>query len=146
MVDTQATVLTDRQVEVLKLREKGYTQQEVADVLGTTDSNVSAIERSAQANVEKARRTLELIRTLRAPAQFTVPSGTDFDQLIDRVYAHGDETGIKIGYCRPELYTHLYGALEESTEDNRLTSSVKVGLTEDGEVKVFTDTESQQSV
>jgi len=139
MVETEGTILTDRQVEVLELRERGHTQREVAERLGTTGSNVSAVERAAETNVEKARRTLELVRTLRAPAQVTVAADTSFDDLIDRVYAAGDEAGIKIDYCRPELYAHLYGLLERYTDENRLTRSLTVGLTADGDVKVFTD-------
>jgi len=139
MVATTGTILTDRQVEVLRLREGGHTQQEVADTLGTTSSNVSAVERAAEQNVEKARRTLELVQTLRAPVQFTVPAGTSFDDLVTRVYARGDEAGIKIAYCRPELYTHLYGILEAVTDANQLNETITLGLTEDGEVKVYTD-------
>ena len=137
MVETDGTLLTARQLEVLELRERGHTQQAVADRLGTTASNVSAVERAAEDNVEKARRTLELVRTLRAPAQFTVTAGTSFDALVDAVYDHGDEAGIKIDYCRPELYAHLYGLLEERTTENRLHADATVGLTEGGDVKVF---------
>ncbi|WP_049982748.1 Tfx family DNA-binding protein [Halorubrum sp. BV1] len=138
MVATDSTTLTDRQVEVLELRERGHTQQEVADRLGTTDSNISAIERAAEQNVEKARRTLELVRTIRSPVQFSVSPGTSFDDLVADVYAHGDEAGIKIAYCRPELYTHLYGALEGCTNQNELDATIDVGLTTEGEVRVFT--------
>ncbi|WP_323174620.1 Tfx family DNA-binding protein [Natrialba sp. PRR66] len=141
MVATETTVLTDRQVTVLQLREQGETQQEVADKLGTTGSNVSAVERAAETNVEKARRTLELVRTLRAPAQFTVSPGTSFDEVVDRVYAQGDDAGIRVAYCRPELYAHLYGLLAEVTDENRLISAVRIGLTEAGEVRVFNDLE-----
>jgi len=139
MVDPKSTLLTDRQVEVLVLRERGHTQREVADRLGTTDSNISAIERAAETNVEKARQTLELVRTLRAPTQFTVPAGTDFEGLVDAVYDHGDDAGIKIDYCRPELYAHLYGVLEAETAENRLDVPVTVGLTAEGDVNVFTE-------
>jgi len=137
MTATEGTILTDRQVEVLELREEGHTQQEVADKLGTTASNVSAVERAAEENVEKARRTLELVQTLRAPVQFTVPAGTVFDDLVTAVYARGDEAGIKVAYCRPELYTHLYGMLEAITAANQLTEATTLGLTKDGEVKVY---------
>ena len=140
MTDTDGTVLTDRQVEVLELREQGYTQREVADRLGTTDANVSAVERAAEENVEKAWRTLELVRALRAPVQFTLPPGTTFEAVVDEVYARGDESGIKIAYCRPELYTHLYGQLEEYAAQNSLQRPVTLGLTEKGEVRVFTGT------
>ena len=139
MVDTDETVLTDRQVEVLELRERGYTQREVADELGTTGSNVSAVERAAEANVQKARRTLELVRTLRAPARFAVESGTSFDDLVSEVYERGDEAGVKVSHCRPELYAHLYGALDDAVSQNSVTAPVTVGLTREGEVRVFTE-------
>ena len=139
MVATESTTLTDRQVEVLELREQGQTQQEVADRLGTTGSNISAIERAAEQNVKKARRTLELVRTIRSPVQFSVSPGTDFDDLVASVYTHGDEAGIKIAYCRPELYTHLYGVLEECTSQNEVKTSVDVGITNDGEVRIYTE-------
>jgi Tfx family DNA-binding protein len=124
-------------VEVLELREQGQTQQEVADQLGTTDSNISAIERAAEQNIEKARRTLELVRTIRSPIQFSVSPGTSFDKLVASVYSHADEAGITIAYCRPELYTHLYGVLEERTSQNELKTTIDVGITNEGEVRVF---------
>lgn len=139
MISAESTILTERQVKVLELREKGQTQQEVADQLGTTDSNISAIERAAEQNIEKARRTLELVQTVRSPIQFSVSSGTSFDDLVASVYSHADEAGIKIAYCRPELYTHLYGVLEECTNQNELKTTIDVGITNDGEVKVFTE-------
>jgi Tfx family DNA-binding protein len=139
MVAVESTTLTERQLEVLELRERGLTQQEVAERLGTTNSNVSAVERAAEANVEKARRTLELVRTVRSPVQFSVDPGTSFDELVTAVYDHADEAGIKIDYCRPELYTHLYGSLDGCTKQNELTSPIEVGITNDGEVQVFTD-------
>ena len=127
MVETHGTILTDRQAEVLTLRERGHTQQEVAEQLGTTGSNVSAVERAAAANVEKARRTLDVVQTIRSPVQFTLPTDTSFDALVTQVYAHGDDAGIKIDYCRPELYAHLYGLLEASTEANRLAATTTIG-------------------
>lgn len=137
MVDPASTVLTARQVEVLELREEGYTQREVAEQLGTTASNVSAVERAATENVEKARRTLELVRTIRSPDRFTVTADESFDGLVDEIYAYGDETGVKLAYSRPELYAHLYDTLAEYTTDNRLEAPVSIGLTDDGDVNVF---------
>jgi len=139
VTSAESTTLTERQVEVLELREQGQTQREVADQLGTTDSNISAIERAAEQNIEKARRTLELVQTVRAPVQLSVSPGTSFDDLVASVYSHADEAGIKIAYCRPELYTHLYGVLEECTTQNELKTAIDVGITNGGEVKVFSE-------
>lgn len=142
MSTADGTVLTDRQLEVLEYRERGYTQQEVATELGTTDSNVSAIERSARENVEKAKQTLRVVRTLQSPVRFTVPAGTTFDALVDDVYAQGDAADVRIAYCRPELYSHLYNKLRSQTAQNCLTVDVEVGLAEDGSVDVLFEASS----
>lgn len=136
MSSADGTVLTDRQVEVLEMRERGHTQREVAEELGTTDSNVSAVERAARENIRKAKRTLDLARTLRSPVQFTVPEETKFDGLVDEVYSQADDAGIKVSYCRPELHSHLYTKLQSWAERNRLTAAVEVGLDTEGDVTV----------
>lgn len=135
------TILTERQVEVLRLREEGRTQREVAEVLGTTASNVSAVERAAQENVTKARRTLELVRLLHAPVRFAVEDGATFDEVVDRIYAVGDDCGIKVDYCKPELYSHLYAQLEAHFENSRLAEPIEIGITEDGDVRTYSDPE-----
>jgi len=139
VVAAESTILTERQVEVLELREQGQTQREVADRLGTTGSNVSAVERAAEQNIQRARRTLELVRTVRSPVQFSVSPGTTFDDLVASVYDRGDEAGIKIAYCRPELYTHLYRVLEERANQNELETAVDIGITNEGDVCVFSE-------
>jgi len=136
VVATENTVLTDRQVEVLELRREGYTQQEVADRLGTTGSNVSAVERAARANIEKAERTLELVATLRAPVRFTASAGESFDDLVDEVYARSDEAGVTVAYPRPKLYSVLYEDLAAAASQNRLAVPVEVGVSADGDVTV----------
>jgi Tfx family DNA-binding protein len=130
------SLLTDRQTEVLELREKGLTQQTVAERLGTTASNVSAVERAATDNVEKARRTLEHVRLLRAPVRLTFERGNGFDEIVEGIYAAGDEAGVSIDYCRPELYSHLYTHLTESFDDSKLVRDVEVGLARDGSVEL----------
>jgi Tfx family DNA-binding protein len=139
MVSAEATTLTDRQVEVLELRETGLTQQEVADKLGTTNANISAIERAAEENVAKARQTLALMRSLRAPVQLSVTPGTTFESLVDRIYQRGDEAGVSIDFCEPELYAHLYSHLESHATQGEVDTEVVVGITSDGSVKLFTD-------
>ena len=128
--------LTERQVEIFELREEGLTQQAIAERIGTTDSNVSAIERAARENIRKARRTLELVRSIRSPGTVTVEAGRSFDELVERIYESGDETGIKIAHPRPELYGRLYDALEPYTDGNLLETAVEVDITNGGEVNV----------
>lgn len=139
MVSAEGTALTERQLEVLRLRERGFTQREVAERIGTTDANVSAVERAAERNVEQARRTLEVVRVVRSPVRFSVEAGTYFEELVEMVYDHGDEVDVKVDYSYPELYAHLYEHLEDQAERSHLGSSAEIALTEDGDVRVFAD-------
>lgn len=139
MVSPSSTILTERQVEVLELRREGHTQQEVAEKLGTTDANVSAIERAGKENIEKARRTLELIQTISSPVRIQIEQGTSFEAMVDHIYAKADETGTKLAYCRPELHSHLFGMLQDQAEQNDIVRAVEVGITREGDVKVFVD-------
>lgn len=137
-VPVDETTVTERQAEVMRLRADGLTQAAIATRLGTTASNVSAIERAGQTNVERARRTLDLARVIRAPARVSMPAGTAFDDLVDAIYAEGDATGTRIEFCRPELYAHLYTRLDEALDAGRVATSVEIGLTRDGDVRVHT--------
>lgn len=141
MATTDSMILTARQVEVLELRHRGYTQQEVAEQIGTTSSNVSAIERAAEENIEKAHRTVEYARTLTAVTTCEIDAKTPFEDVIEMVYEAGDEANIKIKYCRPELYAHLYELLKNHANDNKIRIEVEIGLTNEGDVIVLPDHE-----
>lgn len=131
------TALTDRQIEVLELRERGLTQSAVAEQLGTTDSNVSAIERAAESNIKKARATLQLIHVIRSSVQFDVPCGNSIDTIVDAVYDHGDDANIRITYRKPELYGQMFHELESFLDDGQLGCRVLIGITTDGHITVF---------
>jgi Tfx family DNA-binding protein len=132
----EETVLTERQVEVLRLREEGRTQREVAETLDTTPSNISAVEKAARANIEKARRTLDLVNVIRAPARLHVESGTPIEEIVDAIYDKGDVCGITIDYPHPELYSHLYTQLTDEFVDGRLMTAIEIGITREGSVRM----------
>lgn len=76
---------------------------------------------------------------IHAPARITVPAGTAVDDLVDVIYADVDESGIRVDFCGPELYTHLHTHLDRVLDGARLAAPVEVGLTRDGNVRIHTD-------
>lgn len=136
-VDVSETFLTERQAEVLALRNGGLTQREIADRLGTSVANVSGVESSARRNVAAAARTLDLARLLECAVRFPVEAGVDLRELVDEVYARGDESDLRVAYAEPELTTRLHDLLGDRIEDRRLVASVEVGITGDGDVLAF---------
>lgn len=88
--------LTKRQVQVLQFRLQGRTQQEVADLLGTTRANVCKIERRAHQNVMMARRTLREWMKIQAPISVFVPAGTDVLRVPSMIFKAADVDGIHL--------------------------------------------------
>ena len=43
--------LTERQIRVLELRTQGHSQQEIADIMGSSRSNISILETRAHRNI-----------------------------------------------------------------------------------------------
>lgn len=130
------STLTERQIDVLSRRARDQTQQEIAAEFGTTVSNISRIEAAAEANIEKAKRTIDVARLIRAPVRFQADPGTDFDTLVELIYAHGDNADITIDYARPKLHAFLYSELAAVAADNSLQEPVEVGITQTGDLSV----------
>ena len=70
-------LLNERQMEVLRYRKQGLTQQQIADIISTSKANVCTIEKSAMENIKRAKETLDFLYTLDATHLCTIPSGTD---------------------------------------------------------------------
>ncbi len=135
-VDIADTVLTERQARILALRADGYTQAEIADELGTSTANISAIESTARNNVNRAGRTITAAQILQAKIRFTVPAGTTIRELTDRVYEAGNNAELKISYPSADLSELLRQHLQDRLEASTLTESVVIGISSEGNVVV----------
>ncbi|MFB6353605.1 MAG: Tfx family DNA-binding protein [Halobacteriales archaeon] len=128
------TFLTERQAQILELRQAGHTQREIADRLETTVPNISAIERAARDNVERARRTVDLAKRIETDVWVEQPAGAHLRDIVDAIYTAGDEAGVKVTYSDPELSAYLHVHLDDRLDGRRLTEAVRVGITPDGGV------------
>ena len=133
--DEDESVLTRRQAEVLALRERGASQAEIANLLGTSRANVSGIESSARRNVEHAHETVAFAEALSAPVQVEIAPGTDLYDVPDLVYEACDEAGVKVSHSAAELM-RLVGETDGVVADEEVTEPVLVGVAADGSVRV----------
>jgi HTH-type transcriptional regulator, fmd operon transcriptional regulator len=90
------TNLTPRQIEVLMLRKRGFTQEKVAKMLGTSRANVSIIERNAYKVVWCAQATIASFESLHDDGVFLVPSRTSLYDIPRLIFLRGDALGIKV--------------------------------------------------
>jgi Tfx family DNA-binding protein len=133
---TSSSLLTDRQASVLRLRRRGLSQQEVADLLGTTRSNVSILERRAIQNVARARATLKEWTMIQAPVSLTVPAGTDVFDVPARVFSEADKAGIKLEIGSVDIVVQIKTKAPEALRKRVILRDLEIAATEDGQVLI----------
>lgn len=126
------SLLTDRQAAVLRLRKKGLSQQEVAEILGTTRSNVSILEKRAQQNVFRARATLRDWTMIQAPVSVEVPAGTDIFEVPALIFSEADRSGIKLGIGSVDIIVQIKGKVPEALNKRVIVCNLVVAVTEEG--------------
>ncbi|MDZ7702148.1 MAG: Tfx family DNA-binding protein [Halobacteriales archaeon] len=134
--DAEESVLTRRQAGVLALRERGVSQADIADRLGTSRANVAGIEASARENVRKARGTVELVDTLRAPVRLTIEAGTDVYEIPDRIYGAADAADLKVRLSAVGVIERLTESARDALDSRQLVRPVEVTVAADGEVRI----------
>jgi hypothetical protein len=135
MKGIEGSLLTERQLEVMKLRAQGMTQQKVADRLGTSKSNVSALEIAAQKNIERARKTLEVAARTRALLRVEIPSGTDVNDVPTLVYSKADDNGVRLLESGPVIISRMMGDVNDRIRGRLVVSPFEVTISENGEIQ-----------
>lgn len=137
--DKESNILTRRQVEVLVLRERGFTQANIADRLGTSRANVAGIETSARENVAKARETVRIADLLSAPVRVEIAGDSDLYDVPYRVFDACDDAGVKVNEDAPGLIRRISEAADGVIEGREVRERFVVTVTGDGDVWVHTN-------
>jgi Tfx family DNA-binding protein len=128
--------LTKRQLEVLQLRHQGWSQQEVADRLGTTRPNISILEKRAHQNIERAERTRQQWMMISAPISLKAEAGTDVFDLPRMIFTAADKKGIKLPVTSLDIVVQLWQRSLRLFKERVLEQNVEIFVTKEGEVLV----------
>lgn len=128
--------LTKRQIEVLQMRLSGLPQQEIAEKLGTTRSNISILEKRAYQNIARAERTLEQWMMLRAPISIQAKAGTDVFELPREIFAAADEKNMRLPITSLDIVVQLRKKAPRLFRKRSLSRDARIFVTEEGEVLV----------
>ena len=128
--------LTKRQIEVLQMRHQGLSQQDVADQLGTTRSNISILEKRAHQNIARAERTVKQWLMIRAPISFWAEAGTDVFNLPKMIFAAADEQGIRLPVTSLDIVVQLRRKAPKLFKKRALERDARICVNENGELMV----------
>ena len=132
--ESLSSFLTERQISVLQMRLGGLSQQQAADRLGTTRSNVSILEKRARQNIARAEKTLQQWMMLRAPISLTAAAGTDVFDLPRMIFAAADEKGIKLPVTSLDIIDQLQRISPRPFKTRALKMDAQIYVTEEGMV------------
>ncbi len=133
MVDS---FLTEKQKKVLELREKGKTQKEISNLIDTSRSNISLIEKRARENISKSKKTLEEYKKIISPINIKVKEGEDVLEVPKKVFEKANKNEIKVKLDTVEIIEKIEQN-ENVLLDNRVArNSFIIYITDKGDVLV----------
>lgn len=125
-------LLTDRQKLVIQYRKEGRTQQEIADELDTSRSNISLIEKSANENIRLARDALAYLYSLDATQVCTLSAGSELANEVFVIYKAANQLNIKIQYDPGALLNRVMTAVSEKISGKIIKEDIRVYLNNTG--------------
>jgi Tfx family DNA-binding protein len=138
--ESPESLFTERQLQVLQLRLRGLSQQEVADMLGTTRSNISILEKRAHQNILRAERTLKQWMMIRAPISLKANAGTDVFDLPKMIFEAADKRSIRLPVTSLDIIVQLRRKAPGLFKRRALEKDAEIFATEEGEILVNSKT------
>ena len=129
-------LLTERQLEILKMRGQGLTQAEIAERFGTTRENISIIENRAHQNVRKAKKTLEDLKNLGISISVTIESGTHLVDIPRIILNKADETNIKVRTNFIKIFEDIKFKAADKVRRTRVVKPIIITMMPDGTLEV----------
>jgi Tfx family DNA-binding protein len=129
--------LTKRQLAVLRLRQAGLTQEEIARRIKTTRANISLIEKRARENVERSRETIREWNSVVSPVRVNVPKGMDVMSVPDIVFAEADKASIHVKCDSIGLITLIKKEKSNSISNRIVNEPFEVDIANSGDVTIL---------
>jgi HTH-type transcriptional regulator, fmd operon transcriptional regulator len=128
------TMLSKKMQEVLRYRKQGMTLVQIADIYGTSRSDICTTEKRARQRIEQARATLNALRFLDVTPICTFREGADLMGVITAFYAEMTKRGVPLPEDPMELINRLRAENPERIHGRLIKNNIDIYLLNDGEI------------
>jgi Tfx family DNA-binding protein len=129
-------LLTDRQIQVLKLRSRGITQERVARQLKTTRENVSILESRARRNIKKAKATIEILEDLGMATRITIKPETPVLEISKIILKKADDANVRLQLDCIDLLEKIKMKAKNKIKAKKVVQPISVVLLPYGDLLV----------
>lgn len=126
------SLLTERQLEILKLRRKGLSLSEIAERIGTTRQNVSIIEKRSMQRIEAAAATLSQLEDQKIVVVVNISKGTHILDAMKSIIQAADVSGVKLKGNVVDLLSWLRTSMEGRISSGKLTRDCRIIILDTG--------------
>ncbi len=119
---------------VLRMRQAGLTQEDIARRIKTTRANVSLIEKRARENIDRSKETIKEWNSIISPVRLLIKSGTDVMKVPEEVFAEADKASIHVRINSLDLLTRIKKEKSNIISNRILTEDLEIDITDSGEV------------
>lgn len=129
-------LLTDRQIQVLKLRSRGITQERVARQLKTTRENVSILESRARRNIKRAKATIEMLEDLGMAIRITIKPETPVLEISNLILKKADDANVRLQLDCIDLLEKIKMKSKNKIKAKKVVNPISVVLLPYGDLLV----------
>lgn len=122
---------------VLRMRQEGLTQDDIAKRINTTRANVSLIEKRARENIDRSRETLKEWNCIISPVRLVIKAGTDVMKVPEQVFDEADKASIHVRVNSLDLLTRIKKEKGNIISNRSLTEDLEIDIAESGEVTLI---------
>jgi Tfx family DNA-binding protein len=131
-------LLTRKQLEVLELREKGYSQLETARLLEVSRASVSMIESRARKKIERARDTIRAYEKIQeAQHVVTIPKETRLQQIPMLVLQEADRCRIHVRSNMVDILRLVKSERPRLLSKGKTTGGMQFAFNERGKLRLL---------
>lgn len=129
-------LLTERQLEILRLRREGLNYKAIAKRLRTTPENIMILEKRAKKNIEAAKATLEFACSLGGGKIIELKPGTRMVDIPRIVLDEADKIGLKLKADFIRIYNEIRFKVGVKSARGTLKKPIVIYLLPNGDIWV----------
>jgi HTH-type transcriptional regulator, fmd operon transcriptional regulator len=134
---TNIGFLTEKQYQVLEMRYRGYTQREIAQLLGISRAGVSMIEGRARKQIRLARITLGVYDVIsKNQHNIVIPVGTRLQKIPVLLLQEADNFQIHIQYNMVEISRMVRKQRQGSLSNGLTTKEITIFFNQRGLISI----------
>lgn len=129
--------MTKSQMDVLKFRHAGLTQEEIAKKFNTTRQNIATIEKRGKRNLRLAEETIRGYTKITSAASLKVRPGTHMVDIPRLVIDTADKAKVKLKADFTRVYNEIRFKAPVCVKGTKVVRPITVLILEDGDIEVI---------